>query len=323
MRIIPVVLGLAFPVSSAIAQQSANPPDTRSVMVGVLESRGGAAVSDLTKENFQLRVNGKPLPVLAAQYSRTPRRIVILLDVSASMTSDGYGSQSNEWKLVREALADFLQSAPADVPIAMATFSNTVQEVFDFSQGRGAISNWLNEGLGKEPKFRGKKKYTALYDSILEGLKLLQTVQPGDALYAITDGGDNISHASPAHVTDALLHSGVRLFALCLQPTSFITYEEQTGLDALFEVADDTGGATFTLADTGNPNAEPFFDQRNRERARIYARELNTEIDSSWTLKVAVPEFRKQAKLALEVVDTSGKARKDIFLLYPHSLPSN
>ena len=59
----------------------------RSVVVNVLDGHGDA-VRDLAKENFRLRLNGKPVEVFDARYSFAPRRIIILLDESGSMTEE-------------------------------------------------------------------------------------------------------------------------------------------------------------------------------------------------------------------------------------------
>ena len=79
-----LLLSSALPIllSSAFAQPSTTA--NRSLMVNVLD-RSGNAVRDLTKENFQVKINKQPVVVLGAEYSLAPRRIVVLLDMSGSM----------------------------------------------------------------------------------------------------------------------------------------------------------------------------------------------------------------------------------------------
>jgi hypothetical protein len=97
--------------SSGLAQQAPNPeatPATRPVLVNVFDLHG-KAVRDLTKDNFRVRVNGKPAVVLDARYSLAPRRIVVLLDMSGSMAGE---SDNKKWRIAREAVEDFLAQTP-------------------------------------------------------------------------------------------------------------------------------------------------------------------------------------------------------------------
>ncbi|HUO14249.1 MAG TPA: hypothetical protein VMX38_04615 [Verrucomicrobiae bacterium] len=83
------------------------------MVVNVFDSRGNP-VRGLTKENFHLRVNGKPAVVLDARYSLSPRRIVVLLDMSGSMIGE---EATGKWRIAREAAEDLLAETPAEVPI--------------------------------------------------------------------------------------------------------------------------------------------------------------------------------------------------------------
>jgi hypothetical protein len=115
---------------------------------------------------------------------------------------------------VRELLAQ----AQDDVPIAMLTFARDVRDVFDFPSSRTNFTKWLEEVPAQRPTLKHQAK-TALFDAILEGLKLLGATQPGDAIYAATDGGENASHTTVVQTKAALLPSGVRRFTfLFAQP---------------------------------------------------------------------------------------------------------
>lgn len=313
MRLPFAILGLALVVSSSLAQQTANAPETRSVIVNVFD-RQGSPIRDLTKDNFVARVNGKAVEVLDTHYSAAPRRIVVLLDVSASMT-EGDDAKAEKWPIAREALSDLLAQTPRGVPIAMLTFSNKVLDRFDFSQDRTGISKWLSQDHGRPPKLKHGERYTALLDAILEGLRILQPVQPGDALYAITDGGDNVSHISPSQAKAALVQSDARFYVLFTSATFIATVEEREGVDSLVEFADDSGGATF-----GDPLQSPYA-QGYRERVRGYTEDVNARVSEFWTLQLAPPASNKPSKLKVEIKDHAGKLRNDVLLAYPRILP--
>jgi hypothetical protein len=70
---------------AALAQQAANLQETRSVVVNVID-RHGDFVHDLIKDDFLGLADGKPAAVSDARYSATRRRILVLLDMSPSMT---------------------------------------------------------------------------------------------------------------------------------------------------------------------------------------------------------------------------------------------
>jgi hypothetical protein len=297
---------------AGLAQQTASPPEARPVLVNVLERTTGQPIRDLTKDNFLVRVNGQPVEVLDATYSAAPRRIVVLLDVSGSMNRQGDESEMDKWHIAHDAVAHLLAQTPRDVPIAMLTFSNLVRERFDFSQNRDVISNWLKRYSDRPPKLKHKEVETALLDAILDGLSLLQPVQPGDALYAVTDGGDNASHVSISQTKGALLGSGVRLFVFLLASAG--TVEERTGVDLVVGFSGDSGGMTL-----GDPLRPSPYRGSDREIIEAFTRDLNSCVSQFWTLQIAAPVSNKERKLKLEIED-HGKPRNDVQLTYPRLL---
>jgi hypothetical protein len=291
---------------------------TRPVIVNVLDPRGNA-VRDLIKENFTVSLNGKPVAVSSARYSLAPRRIVVLLDISASMDD---AKSSGKWLIAAEAVRDLLQQTQADVPIAMVTFAREVHTVFDFPQGRAAILNWLQENPDRPPKL--KKKGTALFDAILEAVKLLGNDQPGGAIYAITDGGENASHALTQQTEHVLLQSGARLFALLIDRSFAPPVEQQAGYAFQWMVID-SGGFAFELP--GPFDAEHAYhydyDDNSREKVMTYTAELNTQIHGYWALELVAPASLKTSKVKLAVTGLTGKERKDVVVTYPRLLLSS
>src|ERR1700675_2235355 len=198
--------------SSAFAQPSTS-AIPRSIMVNVLD-RNGNPVRDLTKSNFHVRVNKQPVMVIGSEYSLAPRRIVVILDVSGSMAGN---RDTEKWRIAREALDDLFALTPTEVPIAFLTFSDHVQDVFDFRESRAAISAWFRERPAQRSYPKGR---TALLDAVIAGIRIFQPLRPGDAIYAITDGGDNSSHVSLNQTKAALRQAGVRFFGfLFADPT--------------------------------------------------------------------------------------------------------
>lgn len=295
-------------------------------MVNVLDVHGDV-VRDLAKENFRLRLNGKPVEVLDARYSFGARRIVILLDMSGSMTEE---TGSAKWRVAREAVDDLLTEAPTDAPIAMLTFTGNVRDTFDFPNRRSVITDWLSKGPGQQPKLKYPPR-TALLDAVLAGLKFLSPVQSGDAVYVITDGDDNSSQATLVQATAALLHSGVRLFAFLFDvplpapdDDPIAIAQEQNGRDSLRKMVDDSGGSVFSIPGRrlyrASKDLDYTYDKENRAKLELYTKELNDQVNGFWTLELAELSLNKDSRINVEIVDHKGKTRKDVGVTYPRLL---
>jgi len=239
-RISRLLAGILVTACGILADaQSAQNQSSSSLLANVLD-RNGSAVRNLPKDNFRIKVDGHLATVLDASYSLAPRRIIVLLDMSGSMSGQ---IATKKFEIAREAVKDLLEDTPDDVLIALVTFSNQVHDVFDFSQSRNSMAKWLNEGNGKhgDPRIHG---VTALFDALQTATKLFASSHPGDALYLISDAGDNSSHVRSREIRELLLRSQIRLFVFLLaDPIPFP--DEETGKDAVEEIARATGGFVF------------------------------------------------------------------------------
>lgn len=303
-----------------LAQQGPNLAlGKRSVLVNVLDAHGNA-VRDLTKEDFRVSVNGKRISVLDARYSLAARRIVVLVDISGSMTTE---AMSKKWQIAQHAIDDLLTQTPRDVPIALLTFAGSVRDVFDFSQNRTAIERWLKEGPGQQPKLKYPAK-TALFDAVLQGLALLNPVQKGDAIYAVTDGGDNASAASAERTKAALGQAGVRLFVFLLAENEAIS-ELQEKKDSFLSIVDASGGFLFGVTGRQNPFGSSWhtyyvYDNTTSEKITAETTELNILVNGFWTVDLALSGLSKKSKMKLELIDRKEKARRDVTLVFPREL---
>jgi Mg-chelatase subunit ChlD len=318
--LLSITVLLTFPFL-ALAQHAQNQP-ARSIIVNVFD-RQGNAVRDLDKENFRVRLNGKSAEVLDTHYSFAPRRIVVLLDMSGSM--GGNSEKNKKWQIAREALEDLLVETSADVPIALLSFSDHVHDMFDFKQNRSRIAARLKQGTSQRSNIKGR---TALRDAVLASLSLLQPVRAGDAIYAITDGGDNASHASATRTRTSLLESGVRLFTF-LFAESPPTEEERAGIDDLVDMVGDSGGFVFGLPSNRGTASVSFlpswdfeydYNERTRDKIKVYTQALNIQVNGFYTLQVGEPLSRKDGKIKVEVVTKAGSVRKDVVFTYQRIL---
>ena len=308
--------------------QPSRPQPLASLLANVID-RKGDAVRNLTKDNFRVKVNGHPANLKEASYTLAPRRIVLLLDMSASMAGDLRGQK---WQIGREAAVDLLAETPEDVPIALLTFSDKVDNVFDFSQSRNSMLAWLKQGIVKEgarkdgdSRIHGR---TALFDSILTAAKTFGTVHSGDAIYVITDADDNRSRIHAREIRKLLLDSQIRLFAFLLPEPWWPSSEPQQGIESVEEIARATGGFVFGIAGHNigvsfPPSVRYAFDynDRTRQTIKFYTHALNIQVSGFYNLSFDLPMApEKPRKVSLEVVDGNGKFRKDVVYTYSTAL---
>ncbi len=325
LRVFASVLLLACGVP-ALPQTAPN-QSPRSLLVNVLDNDFNA-VRDLTKDNFRVKVNGHPATLLEAHYNLAPSRIVVLLDMSGSMAGE---SSSKKWEIAHDAVEYLITETPADVGVALITFSSQVHDVFEFSTSRKSIALWLKGGHSRRADVKGR---TALYDAVLAAAKLMEPARSGDAIYLITDGGENRSHMSKDATRKLLLQSGIRVFGLLFDeelPIEIV--RDGPGPESVMELARETGGYVFGVSPhqiSARPHILPPFpdsfsydyDEHSRERIKFYTQALNVQLSGFYTLHLDAPApARKPYKVALEVVDENGKAKKDVAWTYQQALP--
>jgi hypothetical protein len=123
-------------------------------------------------------------------------------------------------------------------------FSDHIIDTIDFSRPPSEIvmrlAN-LKEGRGG----------TALFDALMYSAKLLRPSMAGDAIYLISDGGENASQTRLREVKRELLASGIRMFAFRLTDKYFRAATSEPML--LEDLTSTTGGAIVHFE--GGPSA--------------------------------------------------------------------
>jgi von Willebrand factor type A domain len=227
------VMALAMFCGPRVVAQNAAPGPC-SLIVNVMDSRGNP-IRDLQKDNFRVEVDKHPISISTTGYQLLPRRVVIVLDLSGSMTAR---ENPHKWEVARTAIQTFLTLTPPQMPVALLAFSGKTLATFGFDRDRASMLSWLNKA---DDQTHGVARPTALYDGLLEGLKLLEPHQEGDSIYdVITDGKDNSSvTGSPERLKEALLKNRVRLFTFLLSER----FTEESRIEnAIMSTANETGG---------------------------------------------------------------------------------
>lgn len=190
--------------------------------------------------------SGAILKASALQPDTRPRRIVILLDVSASMQ----GRNGEIWKLVSQFVRDLASPDLPNVRFALVLFSDHIIETTNFSDDRMAADKRL-KAISADPSFMKREVHgtTAIYDAIEYGYKLLEKPTSADALVVITDGYDNRSRISAAGLQHELSRTSTRVFAILFDLARFVDNSRMVvlgpGPTDLTDFANKTGGDVF------------------------------------------------------------------------------
>jgi von Willebrand factor type A domain len=196
-------------------------------------TRDGAPPPTLTAAHFQASVADQPVRVTTISEEQKPRRLIILLDASGSVR----GGTTAGWDATVEVAAQLLAVLPP-LEIGLALFSEEVEPVLAPTAVRERLIEEVERlRAGPRDTQGGRRQRTALWDSLLDSARIFGPLGPGDVLYVITDGVDNFSETRPGAVTQALLASGIRLFAFAIANQGFAY-----GSGDLERIVEDTGG---------------------------------------------------------------------------------
>lgn len=278
------------------AQAQTVAPERRTVAVSVLD-KDGKAVHGLTAENFRGEFRGQPVRILSATEDSSPRRILVVVDVSASMKPN--------WQLawsVAEEVAGVFDSRYA---VALVSAGDNVRGHGPFANDLGARRKMLAQARAEIPQGRGS---TGLFDGLIVSLWQFEPSQFGDSVCVISDGVDNDSAADATRVAELFARRGVRAF-----PILFGTSESKRDLRRAWRdakrLADGSGGE--------------FVDMRGSNHKRLPAKValLHSSITNTYQLEIDLPQgVDKPREWTLEVTDPVGKKLKDVGLAYPRLL---
>jgi Ca-activated chloride channel family protein len=206
----PTALGVcAFALATApgpAAQQPVFRGTTEAVRVFVtVTDRDGKLVTSLTKDDFELRDDGKPQPITQFDNTPQPIRLIVMLDVSTSM-------QGNLPLLRASADQLFARLRPDDVA-RVGTFGKDVEISPEFTHDAGQLRAAL-------PTYIAQDAATPLWRGIDQAITGFQ--ESGDeraVILVLSDGKDTssltVGHpVSQGEVIDRARRQDVMIYAI-------------------------------------------------------------------------------------------------------------
>ena len=235
-----LALLLSCCVSPAQIGDSAFPGETKdpctkvTIPISVASSKPGTPfqASDLIAE-----LAGNTLHAVSLSASQVEPRIVLLVDTSGSMAPDLDDRKlgTRAWGHGLEASVFAFRALPENAKVAFGTFASHLH-IAPFGN-LSAAQQQLSDLAKVTP--RGE---TDLFGSLHIVAQAFGTPQFGDAIYVVTDGGDNRAKVSARAVSKELAFFSVRVYVFFITHQKFVTPDEKEGLDNIQLLAENTGG---------------------------------------------------------------------------------
>jgi Ca-activated chloride channel homolog len=179
--------------------------DAVRVFVTVID-RDGRLVTDLTRDDFEVRDDGKPQPVTLFDNSPQPIRLIVMLDVS--------GSMHGNLPLLRASADELFARLGPDDLVRVGTFGHDVKISQTFTRDRGELRDALPDRIAPDAP-------TPLWRAIDEALDAFGDV--GDVrrvVLVLSDGKDSgptsfcRRYISQAEVIDRARTADVMVYAI-------------------------------------------------------------------------------------------------------------
>ena len=183
---------------------------------------GGHAVHGLTKDQFEIRDEGKPQPIRVFEPTSGPLACALLLDTT--------GSMRNTIPTLRNAARNLMDALRPGDSAAMYSFAEHITELQEMTTDKAAARRAL-------ARMRAGGR-TALFDSVTQ-LALQLEKRPGKkVIIVLTDGGDNASVLNREFAAARARKAGVPVFAVAEGDA----LENEDAAKLLHDLAEGTGG---------------------------------------------------------------------------------
>jgi von Willebrand factor type A domain len=272
-----------------------------------------AATLNLTPANFKATMKHSSLNIVSVRPNTDIHRVVVLLDTSGSMG----GADRTDWISALHTAKQLLKDLPASTEVGLTTFSDVIDTKFPLTTDRDPQVVWLDATAGNRGSVpKGK---TALWVSIRDSLALFGAPRIADTLIVITDGDDNVGKVREKELEQALMRSGVRLFAVIQSSSDPIIgagTDHGDGPDLLRDLSLESGGMSFSRDASSDP--EKF---RKTADGSIALAGLARLITNDFALEVDLGSpHREMAPWKLELQDVPALKHTEFHVFYPHKI---
>lgn len=200
------------------------------VYVSVTNANGEPV--EVPRSNLVLSENGQEMrleEIKGVGDNEEPLTTLLVIDVSGSMNTAGKLQAAQD-----AARAYVEQTRPNDLT-GLLTFNTRIHYEQPITQDRQILFKAINRLKARDD--------TALYDALLEGIRILEGLPGRKAIIALTDGMDNRSKSTPKKVVDSIGAQGLSISTIGLGDPKY-NRGNLAGLDeaALSYLAEHAGG---------------------------------------------------------------------------------
>lgn len=306
------IAALLFLLASPTLARAEQAPCLERTFAVSLSGTGGASA---TMDSLALRgqYGSGAVTIKSVKPAERLPRVVLLVDTSGSM----------RWSEPAAAvLAERLVARlPAETEIGLAFFASNYTPMAPLTKDRGKLA-FLLETLKNGQYYA--EGLTALWSAVGEAAKMFGTPSLGDAIYVISDGGDNRSTTHAREVQQALTGSGIRLFAAVLAGPVGIrsrSVEELNGPGMIKQAVRTTGGALLFDSDAPEVYYSTLDMVGKSGKPTQFAEDLNRQVGqlvNYYRLEISLPEpIHKPQSWRLRIVTDSHSPTPRPNLIYP------
>jgi Ca-activated chloride channel family protein len=217
-------------VTSNLVPVSATVTDTR-----------GKAVTDLTVDDFELRVDGQPKPIGGLSHAETPVRMVMLFDNSKSIRA------SREFE--KQAAIRFFKNVLR--PIDQAAIYS-VETVFSLEQ---PLTNDVSKLVRTIERFPEPDGATKLLDAMAHAADYLRLLPGRKVVVIVSDGTDTVSDLGFDETLRRVLAADCQVYSVQTGTFENANLIDLMAVRRLETFSDRTGGAVYTPKTTGELDA--------------------------------------------------------------------
>jgi hypothetical protein len=305
------VLALLFGFAGGLFAQDC----TQTLPAIFLNEQTREAVTAITADRLHAKVGKVLLPVISVEPIPS-FRVLILIDTSGSMDAHvPLFNQRRALETTNQALDELLDQLPPGVQIEYGAFNQGAVFGAEFTADAQELRRSKAESI--ERTKRHGERSTALYDAVQQGLEHFYSVQPGDSILILTDGGDNLSESKPEKIQEEAAKKGVRLFTILFTGNNHVSAPTEESPATMFDFAEHTGGSVHTL----DVSQGIWGDAKGREKQKQELRRFwSNEVLSGYVLRFKLPtNVKKQRKWILRV-DRLPDQKYKIVAAYPNRL---
>jgi tight adherence protein B len=222
--------------------------------------------------------DGQERPAAVIPLQAAPVEMVVLIDASGSMAGAAIGA-------AKEAAITFVDALPAGSDVSILAFGDEVEVVAEPGASRDELVAAVTE-------IRAAGN-TALYDAVLTAASLVsRTTRTRQFVVVLSDGGDTVSNATLAEVTEALGSIPMGFYAIELAGT-----EQDPG--ALMAMAEATGGTVVAASDASG--LSPIYAEIARAVVSQYAVVFEAVTGGQSTVEVVLVAAGSEVRLSADL----------------------